>query len=73
MCLWICRRIEAIIDEGGGRLSGAAMLQGLFLYQEDHILYMFDIVLPPFGKSNLLFKSELEVTMIIEGLMNITE
>ena len=44
------------------------MLQGLHLYQEDYILYMSDSVLPPFGKPNLLFKSELEVSMIIEGL-----
>ena len=49
------------------------MLQGLRLYQEDRILCMSDIVLPPFGKPNLLFKSELEVSMIVEGLTNIAE
>jgi hypothetical protein len=43
------------------------MLQGLRLHQEDRILCMSDIVLPPFGEPNLLFKAELEVSMIIEG------
>lgn len=49
------------------------MLQGLRLHQEDRILCMSDIVLPPFGEPNLLFKAELEVSMIIEGLTNIAE
>lgn len=56
ICTCFEPRSEAEVDvhDGGEAINcGGALLQGRRLRQEDRILCMVDVVLPPFGKSKV--------------------